>query len=84
MGHHVATALLVPGCALFVLGTAPRQALRPWAIGAALGGAALGLSVYLYLPLRAAAVPAFNYVGAYDAAGLFRPANLGARGSSGG
>ena len=55
MGHHVATALLVPGCALFVLGTAPRRALQPRAIGAALCGAALGLSVYLYLPLRAAA-----------------------------
>lgn len=82
MGHHLATALLVPACALFVLGVAPRRALAPRALAAALAGGLLGLSVYVYLPLRSAAGPAFNYAGFYDAAGMFHaidlrtPANL--------
>lgn len=76
MGHHVATALLVPGCAAVVLGTAPRQALAPRAIAYAVAGGALGLSVYAYLPLRSLAEPAFNYSGTYDAAGVFHPVNL--------
>lgn len=76
MGHHLATALLVPGCLAFVLGTDARRALRPRSLAAmALGGAA-GLAVYLYLPLRSLGAPAFNYVGSYDAAGAFHPVNL--------
>lgn len=76
MGHHLATALLVPGCAAFVLGTAPRRALAPRALAAAVAGGLLGLSVYAYLPLRAMAEPAFNYAGTYDAAGVFHPVDL--------
>lgn len=82
MGHHLATALLVPACAVFVLGVAPRRALAPRALAAAAAGGLLGLSVYAYLPLRSMAEPAFNYAGFYDAAGVFHaidlrdPANL--------
>ncbi|NTU82350.1 MAG: DUF2723 domain-containing protein [Chloroflexales bacterium] len=76
MGHHLATAMLVPGCAAFVLGTAPRQALRPGSLAAAAAGGLAGLAVYLYLPLRALAGPAFNYAGSYDAAGVFHPLRL--------
>lgn len=76
MGHHLATAMLVPGCLALVLGTAPRQALRPHSLAAmALGGLA-GLAVYLYIPLRSLGQPAFNYVGMYDAAGVFQPVDL--------
>lgn len=76
MGHHLATALLVPACLAFVIGTAPRRALAPRSIGAAVAGGLLGLSVYLYLPLRSLGQPTFNYVGMYDAAGVFSPVNL--------
>jgi hypothetical protein len=76
MGHHLATALLVPACALFVLGVAPRRALAPRAMAAAVAGGLLGLSIYAYLPLRSLAEPAFNYAGTYDSAGAFHPVDL--------
>lgn len=76
MGHHLATALLVPGCLCYVLCVAPRRALAPRALALAAAAGALGLSVYLYLPLRAAAGPAFNYLGSYDGAGQFTPIDL--------
>ncbi len=74
--HHGATVLLLPGCALFVLATAPRQALAPRALLAAVGALLAGLSIYLYLPLIYSMRPAFNYAGTYDANGLFQPINL--------
>lgn len=76
MGHHLATAMLVPGCLAFVLGSEGRRALRPRALAAMTLGGAAGLLVYLYLPLRSLGDPAFNYIGSYDAAGAFHPANL--------
>jgi hypothetical protein len=76
MGHHLATALLVPGSLCYVLCVAPRRALAPRAVGAALAAGLLGLSIYLYLPLRAAAGPAFNYLGSYNAAGRFSPLDV--------
>jgi hypothetical protein len=36
----------------------------------------VGASIFLYLPLRYAAQPAFNYAGHYDATGMFIPVNL--------
>jgi hypothetical protein len=76
LSHHMSMALLLPGCALFVLLAAPRAAFAPRALLATLAGAAFGLSLYLALPLRAAAAPAFNYAGVYDAAARFHPADL--------
>lgn len=76
MGHHLATALLVPACAAFTLGSEPRHVLAPRTLLAGLLGGLLGLSVYLYLPIRAQFEPTFNYVGVYDAAGRFHPADL--------
>jgi len=76
MGHHLATTLLVPGVIWYVLVTHPRKALTPRAILLALAGGLLGLSIYLYLPLRYLASPVFNYAGTYDAAGQFRAVNL--------
>ena len=70
-GHHAATALLIPGCAWYVLSRAPRQALAPRSLLLSTGAFLAGLSVYLYLPLRYAATPAFNYAGYYDASGAF-------------
>ena len=76
LSHHLATVLLLPGCAWYVLTTAPRSALAPRSLAWALAGLLLGLSPYLYLPLRYAAQPAFNYAGHYDASGVFHPVNL--------
>jgi hypothetical protein len=75
-GNHAATVLLLPGCLLFVLTTAPRRALALRSLLPALLALGAGLSIYLYLPLCYAARPALNYVGHYDATGSFIPVDL--------
>ena len=74
--HHAATALLLPGLLAFVLASAPAALRRPRVLAAAAAGLAIGLAPLLYLPLRYAAAPAFNYAGAFDTAGRFQPVNL--------
>jgi hypothetical protein len=76
MGNHAATILLVPACVWYTLTVAPRQALAPRSLLLTTLALLAGLSVYLYLPLRYAALPAFNYAGHYDATGTFVPTNL--------
>jgi hypothetical protein len=76
MGHHLATALLVPGVVWYVLVSHPRKALTARAIFLVLAGGVLGLSIYLYLSLRYLTSPVFSYAGIYDAAGQFHPVNL--------
>jgi hypothetical protein len=76
LGHHVATVLLLPGCTWYVLTVNARQALAPRAVIPALFALLLGLSIYLYLPWRYNASPAFNYAGHYDASGVFVPLDL--------
>jgi len=75
-GNHMATVLLAPGIAAFVLMAEGRGLLRWQRLIPLAGAFALGLSVYLYLPLRYLAAPAFNYVGHFDASGRFIPADL--------
>ena len=75
-GNHAATILLVPGAAVFVLLYQPRLWQRPRNYLAVAGALLIGGAIFLYLPLRAQAVPAFNYAGVYDAAGKFRPVDL--------
>ncbi len=74
--HHAATALLVPGCIWFVGVTAPRQVLKSGTLLSAIAALSLGMSAYLYLPLRYLADSAFNYAGIYNANGIFEPVNL--------
>lgn len=76
LGHHLATTLLIPGALWYVLVSHPRVALTSRGITLALLGGILGLSIYLYLPIRFLAEPGFNYAGTYDATGLFHPVNL--------
>lgn len=76
MGNHAATVLLLPGCLWYVLVSQPRQLIRPRVWVAAFMALALGASVFLALPLRYVAQPAFNYAGMYDASGTFQPVNL--------
>jgi hypothetical protein len=76
LSHHAATVLLILGCAWYVVTVAPRQALTSRSLVFALGALLAGLGVYLYLPLRYGANPAFNYAGRYDASGTFNPVNL--------
>ena len=76
MTHHAAMVLLVPGSIFFVLATHPRRVFQPAALAAAAAGTLLGLSAYLYLPLRYLAQPAFNYAGTYDAALQFHAVDL--------
>jgi hypothetical protein len=71
--NHMATVLLLPGMAWFVLTRAPRQALSPRSLALAGVGLIAGLLPYLYLPLRSTFPPIFNYAGHYDAAGTFYP-----------
>ncbi|HKZ84724.1 MAG TPA: DUF2723 domain-containing protein [Anaerolineae bacterium] len=76
MAHHAATVLLIPGVVWYVVTVAPRRALAPRAVLPMLAALLLGLSVYLYLPLRYVDAPAFNYAGHYDATGVFVPDDL--------
>lgn len=74
--HHAATVLLLPAAALFALLAAPRALRRPRTLAAGAAGLAVGLLPYLYLPLRHAAAPAFNYAGVYDGSGRFIATDL--------
>ena len=57
LGNHLATLLLLPGLLYWILVTDRRQLLRSRHLLAMLACLALGLSVYLYLPIRYAARP---------------------------
>ncbi|MFQ5595577.1 MAG: protein O-mannosyl-transferase family [Anaerolineae bacterium] len=74
--NYPATGLIAPGLAAFVWLTDRRLLLSPRQLATLAGLFGLGFLVYLYLPLRYLAVPAFNYMGSYDAAGNFHPADL--------
>lgn len=76
LGNHAATVLLIPAYIWYVLSSHPRQLLQPQVLAAGLAVVVAGASVFLYLPLRYGAEPAFNYAGHYDATGSFVPVNL--------
>jgi hypothetical protein len=57
LGNHLSTLLLLPGLLYWILVTDHKQLLRPRTLLVMLSLFALGLSVYLYLPLRSAAQP---------------------------
>lgn len=76
LAHHAASILLIPGALFFLLSKSPRQLFSLKSLSAALLGLLLGLSFYLYLPLRYLAAPAFNYAGTYDANLVFHPVDL--------
>lgn len=76
LSHHAATVLLIPGCLWYLVTVAPRRLSTPLLFFPMLGALLVGMSIYLYLPLRYRTVPAFNYAGYYDAAGTFRSINL--------
>ena len=76
MSHHAATALLIPGSLFYVLSTYPRKALAPRSLLAFSLAALVGLSFYLYLPIRFMAHPAFNYAGVFDVELNFHPVDL--------
>jgi hypothetical protein len=69
LGNHLTTALLLP--AWLVMAAMPAR--RGWsrALAWRLAGMALGLTVYLYLPLAAAAQPPVNWGGATTLAGFW-------------
>ena len=68
--NHLTSVLLVPA---FLLGARRRRAaLRPRALFAAVALALLGASAYLYLPIRAAQHPVFNWGGAETLTGFVR------------
>ncbi|OGO26217.1 MAG: hypothetical protein A2136_10645 [Chloroflexi bacterium RBG_16_54_11] len=76
MSHHAAMVLLIPGGLFYILSTHPKKALKPRSLFAFSLAALVGLSFYLYLPLRYLANPAFNYAGIYDAGLNFHPVDL--------
>ena len=57
LGNHLSTLMLLPGLLYWLLVTDHKQVLRPKQVVAMLSFFALGLAVYLYLPLRYAAHP---------------------------
>lgn len=76
LSHHLATILLAPACVIYILLSSHKTFLKPSGVLAILLGLLAGLSLYLTLPLRQSAAPAFNYAGFYDANLVFHPVNL--------
>lgn len=74
-GNHISTLLLLPGIGAYLL-SGRKRALTWRGISVSLIGFLIGISVYLYLPIRYATFPAFNYAGQFDALGNFHPVNL--------
>ncbi len=74
--NYPATGLLAPGFVAFIWLTDRRALLSPRRLAAMAALFGAGCLVYLYLPLRYLAGPAFNYMGRYDASGVFHPLNL--------
>lgn len=74
--NYPATGLIAPGLIAFIWLTERKVLLSRRHVAAMAGLFGAGLLVYLYLPLRYLAQPAFNYMGRYDAAGNFHAANL--------
>lgn len=76
LGNHMSGVLFAPAFAGYLL-LHPRQPLRSLQTVATMGLlAALGLSVYLYLPLRSAAQPPIDYVGDYYGVDLASPSGI--------
>ena len=62
LGNHLLTLFLAPFVGLFVLWAGRRELLaRPWLLLAALAAGALGLAVYLYIPVAASQSPPLDY-----------------------
>ncbi|RJP17430.1 MAG: DUF2723 domain-containing protein [Candidatus Abyssobacteria bacterium SURF_5] len=61
LGNHQTLALLGPPVALYVVLVKPKAALSPRVLAGCLVLFLLGLSIYLYLPIRAAANPPINW-----------------------
>lgn len=76
LAHHAAFVLLLPGLVWYLLVISPHSAIMPRSVLLAMAGLLLGLSFYLYLPLRFSAGAAFNYAGTYDANLVFHPVDL--------
>jgi hypothetical protein len=76
MSHHAAMVLLIPGSLFFVLSTHSQKALGLRSLLAFSVAALVGLSFYLYLPLRYLAHPVFNYAGTFDTDLNFHPVDL--------
>lgn len=76
MSHHAAMVLLIPGSLFFVISKHARKALKLQSMLAFCLAAAVGLSFYLYLPVRFLAQPAFNYAGIYGMDLKFHPVDL--------
>jgi Protein O-mannosyl-transferase TMEM260-like len=61
MGNHLLTSMLAPGIAVYVLTRQPSVIRQPKVVLAAAAGLALGLLVYAYIPIRAAANPPIHH-----------------------
>ena len=61
MGNHMLTTMLAPGIGVYVLTTRPSILRRPRMVLKAAAALLLGMAVYAYVPLRAAANPAIHH-----------------------
>jgi hypothetical protein len=77
LSNHMSSLLTLPGLGIYLLYRNWRRVFKPQIILAGVLGLILGLTPYLYIPIRYAARPAFNYAGIFDQEGLFYPVNLG-------
>jgi hypothetical protein len=62
LGNHLLTLFVVPPLALFVAWVGRRELrAKPWAVLAAAAACAVGLAVYLYIPIAASQSPPLPY-----------------------
>jgi hypothetical protein len=76
LSNHAASVLMLPAVVVFILSRSSIVLSKPKVFGAGIMGLLIGLSPYLYLPLRYHSLPDFNYAGVFDAYGRFHPLAL--------
>ncbi len=64
--HHMSTVLILPSVLFFVIMFKRDEVLCPWVIVPSIALFLVGLSVYLFIPLRAHLPPPFNYPRLHD------------------
>lgn len=76
LAHHGSFALVLPGLLFLAAASQPQVFFKPRSLLVLFSTIAVGLLFYLYLPIRFAMNPAFNYAGYFDGLGNFHPVDL--------
>jgi hypothetical protein len=76
LAHHGSFVLVLPGLLFLAAASHPKTFFQSRSLLVFFTTLAAGLLFYLYLPIRFAMNPAFNYAGHFDSLGNFHPIDL--------